>query len=469
MFKFPKKIKFTLIASLTTTAAVATTLAIGSSYYKNNYHNFYNEHFTIFAETNNNNQQIITNVSLDQKNDNFLSKEQKEQLNHLFETYQIILGSPGLQISIAKNGQLIYNNELGYANLESLTKMSPFTKFRIGSISKSITGVAVALLVERGLLDLDKSIYEYLSTEKFPYLKFKGQEMKDITVRQLAMHLSGIRHYKDDTKEFLNWNEKYLGDNLKKSCDLFIKDDLEHEPGEKFSYTTYGYTLLSAVIDEVIKSVNSSGNNNQQQQSYQSQDNNNALTLHENKLWLKDISTFRQFCQKRIFKPLQMSDTVWDEKHKIILHRAGFYQRDNTKNGNCELINVPQVDNSYKWAGGGLLSTSLDLVKFGTNLSNLFHYTNTLEQILWKDHYTKDNIPTEYALGFVVKELTINGGGNNNQKVKVVYHTGGSVGSCSVLYLIPSKRLVIGMNVNILSAKYLVDTCEQVVKIIESP
>src|SRR2546421_4022268 len=110
------------------------------------------------------------------------------------------------------------------------------TQFRIGSVSKPITAVAVALLYEQGKLDLDAPVQRYVPS--FP------DEGFPITTRQLAGHLAGIRHYRGD--EFL-LNRRFTS--VLAGLTIFQGDSLLFPPGTKFSYSTYGWNLISAVVE----------------------------------------------------------------------------------------------------------------------------------------------------------------------------------------------------------------------------
>lgn len=102
-------------------------------------------------------------------------------------------GIPGVAIAVAVNGRLAYAQGFGYADLEERVPVWPTTKFRIGSISKSLTATALVQLVEQGKIDLDAPVQKYV-----PSFPDKGAK---ITPRLLAGHLAGIRHYKGE--EFL--------------------------------------------------------------------------------------------------------------------------------------------------------------------------------------------------------------------------------------------------------------------------
>lgn len=125
--------------------------------------------------------------------------------------------------------------------------------------------------------------------------------------------------------------------------EIFQHDSLLFQPGTNFSYATYNYTVLSAVIEELTQ------------------------------------TGFLRYMQKEVFTPLGMHHTVADENIKTIVGRAGlynFYKQDNT------FKKATEVNNSNKWAGGGLLSTPSDLVKVGNSLlNNTFLDANTTAMI----------------------------------------------------------------------------------------
>jgi len=144
-------------------------------------------------------------------------------------------GIPGASVTVLRNGREIWTEGLGIADIENRVAVTPLTKFRIGSVSKPITAVAMAALVEDGKLDLDAPIQRYV-----PGYPDKGTP---ITARELAGHLAGIRHYRGD--EFLS-NRHYA--NVTEPLAIFANDTLLSRPGEKYNYSTYGFVVLSAVI-----------------------------------------------------------------------------------------------------------------------------------------------------------------------------------------------------------------------------
>ncbi|OQV17981.1 Serine beta-lactamase-like protein LACTB, mitochondrial [Hypsibius exemplaris] len=294
----------------------------------------------------------------------------------------------------------------------------------------------------RGKLDLDKPVQEYVP--EFPLKEFDGQPVT-ITCRQLVSHLSGIRHYSktkkpdnDDKAKLLlpgakttltetekaaavarpaynefNESEYYLQKPFKstlESVGLFKDDPLLNKPDEEFLYTTHGWTLLSAVIESVTKRK------------------------------LTDVL-------KDLFRDLNMTNTFLDEHEPIVYNRSRNYRRD--KSG-C-LRNAPFVDNSYKWAGGGLLSTAGDLLKFAHLLLSSYQHTkepspgylkSSTLKALWSlvDKTKKDEYADKgYGMGWmVVPERTV--GAFCLRQPHIVYHTGGAIGASSVLAIIPRRR-----------------------------
>jgi len=96
-----------------------------------------------------------------------------------------------MSISVSKKGQIIWSEGFGYSKKKPEIKVEPNTTiFRIASISKSITALTLAKLVDDYLVDLNESIYKYLPD--YP------KNTYDFTVKELGGHLAGIRHYKDN-------------------------------------------------------------------------------------------------------------------------------------------------------------------------------------------------------------------------------------------------------------------------------
>ena len=361
---------------------------------------------------------------------------------------------PGLVIGISVGGKQVWVEGVGYANIEQGSKCNERTVMRVASISKSITMLLLGKLYEDGKVDLDKPISNYFNEDEFPHKKWDGQKV-DITLRQLVSHLGGIRHYKNPvsaqtnaqniTKPNPNASEfdayEYYSRtnyaNVIDSLKMFKDDDLVAKPGTKFLYTTFGFTLISAVLEKCLPDKEQFGN------------------------YLVD---------KILRKQLGMYSTYLDYNEPIIYERSNYYLHSEKKPG--VLLNAPAVDNSYKWAGGGLLSSIPDLLRFGNVMMYSYLGGDTKRNIpgflkqetvnmLWKPvpeakigAGQKSHAWTSYGMGFGVipkESKAIVAGGITPQLEDsiVAYHSGGAVGASSFMMVVPEREIVVAAFANL--------------------
>ena len=267
-------------------------------------------------------------------------------------------------------------------------RLEPKTRFRIGSVSKPLTSVALGWLVEEGMLDLDAPVQKYVPD--FP------KKAWTITTRELAGHLAGVRHYAGHEFEI---RDHY--DTVRQGLSIFENDPLLFEPGTKFSYSSYGWNLISAVLEGAAK------------------------------------EPFLSLMDRRVFGPAGMRHTGADEPRPIVPDRARFYTRSE---GSREVVNAGYVDNSYKWAGGGFLSTAEDLVAFGNSLLEGRLLKPETVRALWTSQRTSDGKETEYGMGWSVAR--------DAKGRRKVWHSGGAQGGTAYLLIYPDERFVIAMLVN---------------------
>src|ERR1700738_94948 len=119
--------------------------------------------------------------------DHSLSPEKRAQIEKAVSAFMAANSVPGVSVAVVQNGQPVWSAGFGMADLENSSPATSSTLFRLGSISKPITAVAVLQLYERGKLDLDAPVQEYCPA--FPKKEWP------ITARELLGHLGGIRHY----------------------------------------------------------------------------------------------------------------------------------------------------------------------------------------------------------------------------------------------------------------------------------
>ena len=294
---------------------------------------------------------------------------------------------PGVSITVSVNGEVVWSEGFGYADLEQNVPVTSETKFRVGSVSKPLTAAGLALLYEKGKINLDTLVQAYVPS--FP------QKRYPVTLRQLAGHISGIRHYRGQemilAKRFSTVEE---------GLSIFRDDSLLFEPGTRFSYSSHAWNLISAAVEGASK------------------------------------EDFLGYMKRQVFLPLGMANTIADYTDSLIAGRARWYTTDSLDH----VINAPYVDNSYKWAGGGFLSTTGDLVKFGNAMLSGSILKPSTTAMMFTSQKLKDGRETNYGIGWFVRK--------DRNRRQVVSHTGGSVGGTAHLLLYPEQQLVVALLVN---------------------
>jgi serine beta-lactamase-like protein LACTB len=299
---------------------------------------------------------------------------------------------PGLQVAVAVNGRLVWSESFGYADLERHLPVSRTTEFRVGSVSKPLTATAVAQLVEQGRLDLDAPVQRYVPT--FPVKRWP------ITTRELAGHLAGIRWYQRN--EFL-LNRPYP--TVTAGLAIFANDTLLFEPGTKFSYSSYGWNLISAVVE------GASGED------------------------------FLSYMHGHVLGPLGLAHTAPDRVDSLIPERTAFYDRDSATGA---FRPAPPVDNSYKWAGGGFLSTAEDLVRFGSAFLGPGLLRPATLALLFTSQRTSDGTPVNYGIGWFLATDSL---GHRR-----AFHGGGSVGGTTAFGIDRDSHVVFALTANLTDA-----------------
>lgn len=300
---------------------------------------------------------------------------------------------PGFSIAVGQGGRMLWSAGFGWADVEQKVPVTPETRFRTGSVAKPLTAAAAVLLHQRGALDLDRPVREYLP--EFP------REAFDFTPRQLAGHLAGIRHYEDGRPLS---QKRYAS--VAESFELFADKPLLHRPGARYRYSSYGYVLLSAVIEAAAR------------------------------------APFLEHMQRYVFDPLGMTSTSPEYGREVHPRRAAFYVR---KAG--QLQAAPFKDFSYIWAAGGFLTTPADLVRFGMGLLDDDFMDAAARDLLFTPQTTVDGKSTGYGVGW---RIAADADGR-----RLAHHGGQTDGGRAYLLLYPEEGLVIAAMANLETASFV--------------
>src|SRR5262245_25242539 len=161
-----------------------------------------------------------------------------EEARSLARTLMVKENLPGLSVAVALDGEIVWAEGFGFANVERRVPVTPLTRFRTGSVSKTLTAAAVALLYDRGRIDLDAPVQSYVPS--YP------QKRWTVTTRQLLGDVAGVHRIRGDSNDNLAYGHCT---DLTEALKAFADEPLSFEPGTDYRFSTYGWVLLSAVVE----------------------------------------------------------------------------------------------------------------------------------------------------------------------------------------------------------------------------
>lgn len=257
---------------------------------------------------------FLQNIYAQNKQDKQLAK-QLDQL--ISEKYKSI--APECVVLVSKKGEVIYNKAFGSANIELNVSMRPEMIFRLGSVTKQYTSVAILQLFEQGKISLQDSIQKYV--QDYPH---KGHT---ITIENLLTHTSGIKDYqaiKDTTP-----NSERRDYTPKQGVDFFKNEPLEFEPGTQFKYSNSNYYLLGDIIELVT------------------------------------VKTYQDYLKQNIFNAAGLTNTYYNQQEKIIPGRVTGYTKLDSSLENDDYLSMPTA-----YTGGALMANTEALFKWHEALYN---------------------------------------------------------------------------------------------------
>ncbi len=292
---------------------------------------------------------------------------------------------PGIAIGIMK-GDFIWAKGFGFSDVENKIPMKENSSFRLASVTKPMTALAILQLSEKGKINLEDEVRKYV-----PYFPRKNYP---VIIRYLLGHLGGITHYR-------SYDELHIKvpKDTKEAIEIFASYDLIAEPGTLYNYSSYGYNLLGAVIEGASK------------------------------------MPYGKYMEENIWKPLGMENTCMDSPEEVISNRVKGYRILKGKLKNSEF-----VDMSSRFAGGGTRSTVIDLLKFIKGLKENKIISKETREKMFTSMTTKGGELTNYGYGWFVRP--VNGH-------FVVYHTGSQQETRTFLAYLPKNDIAVSFACNL--------------------
>lgn len=317
---------------------------------------------------------------------------QLSRIDTLVEQFMKEEGVVGSAVAVMKADKILHAKGYGYADLEREVKASETTVFRIASLSKQFTAMAVMMLVEQGKLKLEDDITKY-----FPDFPSNGQKL---TVAHLLSHTSGVS-FEDAWSQIVPANVRVdaLRDLSPSTlAKLFAGTRLEFSPGERFRYNNNAFEMVGLLIERV------SG------------------------------LSYAAFLQKNIWDPLGMSQSYYLDTSRIIKHRAnGYTSRDGV------IVNAPFYNMDRIYAAGAVGSTVLDLMKWQRALlDNRLTTASSFNKMTTRAHLNNGS-PVPYGHGLFLLEM------EGKRKIE---HYGSLSGFRAQLAHYPAENLTVSVLAN---------------------
>jgi serine beta-lactamase-like protein LACTB, mitochondrial len=300
---------------------------------------------------------------------------------------------PGVSVAVGRNGELVWAEAFGWADLSREVLATPRTVYPVGSISKSLTATAAGKLHERGLLDFDAPIQTYLP--EFP------EKQWPITTGQLMGHIAGVIR-SGPMSEILR--QEHCAD-ARAAIEAVVADTLEFEPGTEWRYSNYGWRLVGAVVEAAAG------------------------------------EPYLEFMDREVFTPAGMEQTVPDlgdeGPHEVVKYdRAAF----------GTLRRGQDIDMSCSMAPGGFLSTPTELVRFGYAMQKRELLDSATVELFWTPQRLKSGAPTAYGYGWGIQTVAL--GDDDAATTRMIGHGGSVLGGQAMLMIFPDEDMVVAVMTN---------------------
>jgi serine beta-lactamase-like protein LACTB len=304
---------------------------------------------------------------------------------------------PGMSVAVGVDGEIVWAEGFGWANLEKRVPVAPDTRFRIGTASTVLTSAAVGLLVEKHRLALNDRIQTYVPD--FP------EKQWPVTLRQLMGHVAGIGTDGGDEGPLFGVQCQRAVDAL----EYFKDPPLLFEPGTDYRYSSYGWILVSAAVEDAA---------------------------HE---------PFLSFMRKEIFQPLGMDHTEADSATESIPDRATPYFPRFVEEPRYGPELMRDIDYSCYAGSSVFVSTPSDLVRFAIAIDSGRLLQPATVRSFQASQKLASGRETGYGLGWDLETVAIAG-----KQAHVIGHDGMSLGGMlASLMTFPEHRMVVAVTSNI--------------------
>lgn len=305
---------------------------------------------------------------------------------------------PAASAAVWRGGGLVWSEAFGMADLEARLPARPDDRFRLASVSKVLTGAAVMRLAERGVIDLDVPIVRYR-----PDLP---AHHRATTLRQLASHQGGVRHYipRDfdpaapggpiDARTYATTEDKLA---------IFIADPLVSPPGEAVHYSSFGFVLLGAVLESAAG------------------------------------KPFPAILADEVTRPLALASIAPEVRGAAVAGRVSDYQP--VYPALTDIVRCPPINPAYKWPAGGLLGAAPDVARFCGGLTRSDYLDDASRASLFTVNPARS--PGGGAFG-VAWDMDVDPRGRRR-----AWHAGSIAGGRSIVMMLPDEGVAVAVLTNL--------------------
>jgi serine beta-lactamase-like protein LACTB len=303
----------------------------------------------------------------------------------------------GLSIAVGIDGEIAWKEAFGFADIENRSPVAPSHRFRTGTASIVFTSAAIGLLLDEGRVRLDDAIQKYVP--EFPHKQWP------VTVRQVMGQVAGFKTEDPDNGVLTSSHCERPAD----AVAIFAKEPLLFRPGTQYCDSTFGWVLLSAVVEAAAD------------------------------------TPFLTFLNERVFRPLGMVDTFKESVTSPPSEAAISYNPRFAAKPTFGLTPLPKFDYSCHAGSNGFLSTPSDLVHFGMAVNRGKLLRPQTVQMLQTPQRLRSGELTSYGLGWELKTLTLGG-----DQVQAAGHNGHFwVEEVASLLTFPDRGLAVAVMSNV--------------------